>query len=36
MSTQPLHFNAFIWPDGYHEAAWHVVDGDVNNVPTMS
>ena len=32
MSTQPLHFNAFIWPNGYHEAAWRVVDGDPRNV----
>ncbi len=32
MSTQPLHFNAFIWPNGYHEAAWRVVDGDARNV----
>lgn len=31
MSTRPLHFNAFIWPSGYHEAAWRVVDGDVRN-----
>ena len=26
VSTQQLHFNAFIWPNGYHEAAWRVVD----------
>jgi N-acetyl-S-(2-succino)cysteine monooxygenase len=32
VSTQPLHFNAFIWPNGYHEAAWRVVDGDARNV----
>jgi FMN-dependent oxidoreductase (nitrilotriacetate monooxygenase family) len=32
VSTQPLHFNAFIWPNGYHEAAWRVVDGDPRNV----
>ncbi len=36
MSTQPLHFNAFIWPNGYHEAAWRVVDGDVRNVLGLS
>jgi FMN-dependent oxidoreductase (nitrilotriacetate monooxygenase family) len=36
MSGRPLHFNAFIWPDGYHEAAWRVVDGDVRNVLGLS
>lgn len=36
MSTGPLHFNAFIWPNGYHEAAWRVVDGDVRNVLGLS
>jgi N-acetyl-S-(2-succino)cysteine monooxygenase len=36
MSAQPLHFNAFIWPNGYHEAAWRVVDGDVRNVLGLS
>jgi N-acetyl-S-(2-succino)cysteine monooxygenase len=36
MRTQPLHFNAFIWPNGYHEAAWRVVDGDVRNVLGLS
>ena len=36
MSTQPLHFNAFIWPNGYHEAAWRLVDDDVRNVLGMS
>jgi len=36
MSTRPLHFNAFIWPNGYHEAAWRVVDGDVRNVLGLS
>ena len=36
MSTRPLHFNAFIWPSGYHEAAWRVVDGDVRNVLGLS
>ena len=29
MSAPPLHFNAFIWPNGYHESAWRVVDDDV-------
>jgi len=32
MSVQPLHFNAFIWPNGYHESAWRVVDDDVRGV----
>jgi N-acetyl-S-(2-succino)cysteine monooxygenase len=36
MSTPPLHFNAFIWPNGYHEAAWRVLDGDVRNVLGLS
>jgi FMN-dependent oxidoreductase (nitrilotriacetate monooxygenase family) len=36
MRTQPLHFNAFIWPNGYHEAAWRVLDGDVRNVLGLS
>jgi FMN-dependent oxidoreductase (nitrilotriacetate monooxygenase family) len=36
MTTQPLHFNAFIWPNGYHEAAWRVVDGDVGAVLGLS
>ena len=36
MSTQQLHFNAFIWPNGYHEAAWRLVDDDVRNVLGMS
>ncbi|QUQ63937.1 NtaA/DmoA family FMN-dependent monooxygenase [Kutzneria sp. CA-103260] len=27
-----LHFNAFIWPNGYHESAWRVVPDDVNGV----
>ena len=35
MSRQ-LHFNAFIWPNGYHEAAWRVVDDDVRNVLGLS
>ena len=32
MAGRPLHFNAFIWPNGYHESAWRVVDDDVRNV----
>jgi N-acetyl-S-(2-succino)cysteine monooxygenase len=32
MSPRQLHFNAFIWPNGYHESAWRVVDDDVRNV----
>jgi N-acetyl-S-(2-succino)cysteine monooxygenase len=36
MSRQQLHFNAFIWPNGYHEAAWRLVDDDVRNVLGMS
>jgi N-acetyl-S-(2-succino)cysteine monooxygenase len=36
MSTRPLYFNVFIWPSGYHEAAWRVVDGDVRNVLGLS
>ncbi len=32
MSTRQLHFNAFIWPNGYHESAWRVVDDDVRGV----
>ena len=36
MGTRPLHFNAFIWPNGYHEAAWRVVDDDVRNVLGLS
>jgi FMN-dependent oxidoreductase (nitrilotriacetate monooxygenase family) len=31
-----LHFNAFIWPNGYHESAWRVVDDDVRNVLGLS
>jgi N-acetyl-S-(2-succino)cysteine monooxygenase len=27
-----LHFNAFVWPHGYHESAWRVVDDDVHDV----
>ncbi len=32
MAARPLHFNAFIWPNGYHESAWRVVDDDVRGV----
>jgi FMN-dependent oxidoreductase (nitrilotriacetate monooxygenase family) len=32
MSPRPLHFNAFIWPNGYHESAWRVVEDDVRGV----
>ena len=32
MPAPPLHFNAFIWPNGYHESAWRVVDDDVRGV----
>jgi N-acetyl-S-(2-succino)cysteine monooxygenase len=32
MSPRPLHFNAFIWPNGYHESAWRVVDDEVGSV----
>jgi FMN-dependent oxidoreductase (nitrilotriacetate monooxygenase family) len=32
MRARPLHFNAFIWPNGYHESAWRVVDDDVRGV----
>jgi FMN-dependent oxidoreductase (nitrilotriacetate monooxygenase family) len=32
MSAPPLHFNAFVWPNGYHESAWRVVDDDVHDV----
>lgn len=31
-TTRQLHFNAFVWPNGYHEAAWRVTDGDVGDV----
>jgi FMN-dependent oxidoreductase (nitrilotriacetate monooxygenase family) len=36
MNAPQLHFNAFIWPNGYHEAAWRVVDDDVRNVLGLS
>lgn len=32
MIAAPLHFNAFVWPNGYHESAWRVVDDDVRGV----
>jgi N-acetyl-S-(2-succino)cysteine monooxygenase len=32
MSARSLHFNAFIWPNGYHESAWRVVDDPVSDV----
>ncbi|MCV7419564.1 NtaA/DmoA family FMN-dependent monooxygenase [Mycobacterium yunnanensis] len=32
MSPRLLHFNAFIWPNGYHESAWRLADDDVRNV----
>lgn len=27
-----MHFNAFVWPNGYHESAWRVVEDPVGNV----
>src|SRR6202012_5732467 len=30
--TRPLHFSAFIWPNGYHESAWRVVPDDRRGV----
>ena len=32
MPARPLHFNAFIWPNGYHESAWRLADGDARGV----
>ena len=32
MTAPPLHVNAFVWPNGYHESAWRVVDDDVRGV----
>jgi FMN-dependent oxidoreductase (nitrilotriacetate monooxygenase family) len=32
MTARPLHFNAFVWPNGYHESAWRVVKDDVRGV----
>src|SRR3984885_413642 len=36
MNAPPLHFNAFIRPNGFHESAWRVVDDDVRNVLNFS
>jgi FMN-dependent oxidoreductase (nitrilotriacetate monooxygenase family) len=36
VSARSLHFNAFVWPNGYHESAWRVVDDDVRNVLGLS
>ena len=35
MAARPLHFNAFIWPHGYHESAWRVVEDDVRDVLSL-
>ena len=35
MATSKLHFNAFIWPHGYHESAWRLVDDDVRVVLSL-
>jgi FMN-dependent oxidoreductase (nitrilotriacetate monooxygenase family) len=32
MDARPLHFSAFIWPNGYHESAWRVAGDDVHDV----
>src|ERR1700744_5383125 len=32
MTARPLHFSAFIWPNGYHESAWRVVRDDGHGV----
>jgi FMN-dependent oxidoreductase (nitrilotriacetate monooxygenase family) len=32
VTARPLHFSAFIWPNGYHESAWRVVPDDVRGV----
>jgi hypothetical protein len=32
MNAPSLHFNAFIWPAGYHESAWRMVDDDIRGV----
>jgi FMN-dependent oxidoreductase (nitrilotriacetate monooxygenase family) len=32
MSRKPLHFNAFIWPNGYHESAWRLAADDAHDV----
>jgi FMN-dependent oxidoreductase (nitrilotriacetate monooxygenase family) len=31
-AARPLHFNAFVYPNGYHESAWRVVGDDVRGV----
>ncbi|MBB4684112.1 NtaA/DmoA family FMN-dependent monooxygenase [Amycolatopsis jiangsuensis] len=36
MSARELHFNAFVWPNGYHESAWRVVPDDVRGVLGLS
>ena len=36
MSTRPLHFSAFIWPNGYHEVRVAGVDDDVRGVLGLS
>ena len=36
MNARPLHFNAFIWPNGYHESAWRVVNDDIRGVLGLS
>jgi FMN-dependent oxidoreductase (nitrilotriacetate monooxygenase family) len=32
MSSRELHFNAFIWPNGYNESAWRLATDDARNV----
>jgi FMN-dependent oxidoreductase (nitrilotriacetate monooxygenase family) len=32
MPPRPLHFNAFIWPNGSHESAWRLAGDDVRGV----
>lgn len=32
MVDRQLHFNAFIWPGGYHESAWRVIPDDPRSV----
>ncbi|MCW3048297.1 MAG: monooxygenase [Solirubrobacterales bacterium] len=32
MPPPPLHFNAFIWPNGYHESGWRVVPDEARGV----
>jgi alkanesulfonate monooxygenase SsuD/methylene tetrahydromethanopterin reductase-like flavin-dependent oxidoreductase (luciferase family) len=31
-APRPLHFSAFIWPNGSHESAWRLAGGDVRDV----